>query len=178
MAQDLWGRVTKDRRQLAKRISLATINSIGSTTLAHKFNISEKRAHQALTRHRRTYSAFPLMGRFCEVRFKNRGYVRLWTGRKIYHHPNEKTHLAFSRLVQGGVAEMVKRAMLAVDQRLDGYRSAQLLQIHDNIVAEIALEEKEVLIPLIVQDMESALPQQLRDRVTPSLHMKVDVGEW
>lgn len=177
MAKQLWGQATKEYRALAKRFSLATINAIGVDTAAERFGISRTQAEEALNLHRRTYRGFPKAGRYSENYYTTRGFVPLWTNRKLYYREGEETHLAFSRLVQGGVAEMVKHAMLSVDQLLAGRRSGMVLQIHDSIVVELYEEDKQLL-PQIVATLEEALPLKLRQQTEPEVRMLVDTGVW
>nr|WP_240610638.1 DNA polymerase [Rubritalea profundi] len=54
---------------------------------------------------------------------------------------------------------MIKLAMVKVDKILrDGnYRSKMILQVHDELIFDLALDEKDALIPLITEAMETAL---------------------
>jgi DNA polymerase-1 len=55
---------------------------------------------------------------------------------------------------------MIKLAMIRVDQLLASkpYQSKMLLQVHDELVFDLALDESDALVPLILDAMCSALP--------------------
>jgi DNA polymerase-1 len=178
MAVEIWGSVDKRTRQLAKRISLATINAVGVDTLAASTGLTREQAQDTLRRHRHTFPAFVNAGKYCERWAKRHGSIPLWTGRVLYLADYDEPHKAFSRLVQGGVAEMVKRAMLDVERALAPFRSRMLLQIHDSILVEMNTAEEAVLTPLIIRYMKEALPEEVRNRTDPPIVMGVDAGDW
>jgi DNA polymerase-1 len=55
---------------------------------------------------------------------------------------------------------MIKLAMIRIDALLreKPYRSRMLLQVHDELVFDLALDEKDVLAPQILDIMRTALP--------------------
>ena len=59
--------------------------------------------------------------------------------------------------VQGSAADIFKLAMIDVDRAIDaaGLRTRMLLTVHDELVFEVPLEEREVAEPLIRAAMES-----------------------
>jgi DNA polymerase-1 len=59
--------------------------------------------------------------------------------------------------IQGTAADMLKLAMIACDHCLEGRTSRMLLNVHDELVFEIALGEED-LIPILRNAMEQALP--------------------
>lgn len=72
-----------------------------------------------------------------EEEARERGSIRLWTGRAI--HFDEKYTFPFSawnRKIQGGVAEMIRVAMQRLEEPLEYYGADILLQVHDELVLE------------------------------------------
>ena len=69
-------------------------------------------------------------------------------------------------LIQGGTADVVKVALVNCHKFLEGYESRMLLQIHDEILFEIALGE-EHLIESLKEIMQDAYP---------SKYLKLTVG--
>src|SRR5213079_1840525 len=63
--------------------------------------------------------------------------------------------MALNAPIQGSAADIMKVAMLRVDQRLRGagLRSRMLLQVHDELVFEVAPGEREVLQTLVCEEM-------------------------
>ena len=61
--------------------------------------------------------------------------------------------------IQGTAADIMKMAMIAVyDKMQQGhYKSRVLLQVHDELVAEVVNEEKEEIAKLLKETMESVV---------------------
>jgi DNA polymerase-1 len=66
--------------------------------------------------------------------------------------------LAVNSLIQGSAADIIKVAMIACDRRIrDEGRSARLvLQVHDELVFEVATTDVDTVRALIVEEMVSA----------------------
>jgi DNA polymerase-1 len=65
---------------------------------------------------------------------------------------------AINAPIQGAAADIMKIAMIRLHQRLQsgGFQARMLLQVHDELVLEAPLEEKEALVPVICEVMENA----------------------
>jgi len=86
---------------------------------------------------------------------KRRGYIRLWTGR-IRHLPGgeDGPRLAFNSLLQGGLAEIVKSAMIRLRREVDDEEKCRmLLMVHDSVIFEIRRDLLDYYIPLIHEVM-------------------------
>jgi DNA polymerase-1 len=61
--------------------------------------------------------------------------------------------------IQGSAAELIKIAMIDVQKNieLEHMSSKLILQIHDELLFEFPVEEKDVLIPLVKKSMENAM---------------------
>jgi DNA polymerase-1 len=62
--------------------------------------------------------------------------------------------------IQGTAADMIKLAMIRIAALLreKSYQTKMLLQVHDELVFDLALDEREELVPLILTAMKTALP--------------------
>jgi len=176
MALKIWGKCNKDLRFKAKQFALATMYSMGARTAAKTFNISTREAKKILAAHRKTFPRYVQANRKATIQAERMGSVTLWTRRSLKMGLFEPSHKAFAWTVQGGVAEMVKRAMLKTESYLcrRRLRSLQVAQIHDSIVIEMADDERERLVPVIVKIMETILPRKFTDYCP----MLVDVSDW
>ncbi|NJR42189.1 MAG: DNA polymerase I, partial [Akkermansiaceae bacterium] len=67
---------------------------------------------------------------------------------------------AINTPIQGTAADMIKLAMIRISNLLKEkpYRTKMLLQVHDELVFDLALDEQEELIPKILGAMKTALP--------------------
>jgi DNA polymerase-1 len=66
--------------------------------------------------------------------------------------------MALNAPIQGSAADIVKIAMLKVDQALRDarFQSRLLLQVHDELVLEVAKGEREAVTQLVSEQMRSA----------------------
>jgi DNA polymerase I-like protein with 3'-5' exonuclease and polymerase domains len=86
---------------------------------------------------------------------------------------------AFNQVVQGGIAEMMKTAMLDVEEFLASADLGHvLLQVHDSIEAEIEDDCPPGTRLAIKCTMARAVPKWLRKRTSPPIDMKVDDDCW
>jgi DNA polymerase-1 len=67
---------------------------------------------------------------------------------------------AINTPIQGTSADMIKLAMIRIDDllRQESYQTKMLLQVHDELVFDLALDEQAVLVPQILEIMRNALP--------------------
>ena len=70
--------------------------------------------------------------------------------------------------IQGTEADLMKRAMLQLDEKIDGL-GKQILQIHDSILVECPKENAEQVAQILQETMESVAPEL-------PISLKVDVG--
>ena len=181
MARVIWGVESPTTRHKAKQFTLATLYSMGPAAAMKVFDMDEAQAKQALKEYRSTFPGFGRASRWFSNKAAGTEYVTLWTGRRVrlsQWDREQDPHKAFNRIVQGGVAEMVKWAMLEIRDLLGDYQSKQVVQVHDSIVVELAHDETIELRPLIIERMERALPKSLRIRTDPPVNMAVEVEPW
>ena len=81
--------------------------------------------------------------------------------------------MAINMPLQGTAADIVKIAMIRLDQRLrvGGFRARPLLQVHDELLLEVPRDEVDRLVPVLREMMESALPLDV------ALTVDVKVGD-
>lgn len=102
-------------------------------------------------------------------RARKDGYTETMLGRRRYlpdltsdnrQRREMAERMALNAPIQGSAADIIKVAMLRVDKALRdaGLRSRVLLQVHDELVAEVAPGEYEALRALACEQMESAYP--------------------
>ncbi len=98
---------------------------------------------------------------------RNTGYTETIMGRRRYlpdltsdnrNRREMAERMALNAPIQGSAADIVKAAMLRVDRALadQGLRSRALLQVHDELVLEVAPGEREALEALVRREMAGA----------------------
>jgi DNA polymerase-1 len=111
---------------------------------------------------------------------EQRGYIRNWLGR-ICHFPDTRwAYRATNYLIAGGCADVVKIAMNRIDKFLAPYKSRMVMQVHDELVFELAYGE-EHLIPQLRDIMENVFVgkyMRLTCGVSVSKHNLADLETW
>jgi len=130
----------KFKRAVAKRLNFGMLYGAGAQTIRNQIEESTgekpplEELQEWLDTYRKTYPELGRMSRQTQRQVEHSRRVTLAGGRIRYFHPSEPEHKAFNQLIQGGVAEMMKEAMIRVEMAMPGI---MLLQIHDSIIVEV-----------------------------------------
>jgi hypothetical protein len=94
--------------------------------------------------------------------------LRLWTGRPV---AVPTPFVAWNYLCQGGVGEMLKRAIVVVMEtyRAKGMRSRVALDMHDALILEVAHDEWKEALKLASDIMAATAPEILTERTSPPI---------
>ena len=161
--------VTQDMRRGAKMVNFGIIYGISAFGLAQRLGIPRGEAAGIIDAYFREY---PAIREYMEQTVENArrsGYAETLSGRRrAYPDLNSSNQglranaerAAINMPIQGTAADMIKLAMIRIDAllRASAARSRMLLQVHDELVFELALDEQETLVPAILHEMRSALP--------------------
>ena len=106
----------------------------------------------------------------------NRGWIRYWDGRRRHFKFRSDSYKAWNSLLQGGGAQLVKRAMLRIREWEDD-NCFMVLQVHDEITFAIREDMVHIYEPKIIQamtewDNEPELPKGL------GVKMHVEGKDW
>lgn len=142
-------------RYKAKRINFGIIYGIGAVSLAENLNCSVPEAEKYLTEYHSKILEVVKFYRSIDKLARTQGFIRLWTGRRRHYRKGiDETHKAMSNAIQGGVAEIMRKAISRIHLAIQGTKVRMLLQIHDEILFEIPTEEREQRINQIREIME------------------------
>lgn len=111
--------------------------------------------------------------------------IKYWTGQKRHFYPYfkdgrkhpPKYYRAFNAAIQGGEAEIVKRAMVRLQREVCDANCYMLLQIHDEVVFEIREGMENGYLPQIKEVMES-VPEEFCSVIGNHVTFKVSASEW
>ncbi|HEX2010413.1 MAG TPA: DNA polymerase I, partial [Roseateles sp.] len=140
--------VTSEQRRYAKTINFGLIYGMGAFGLAQSLGIETKAAKDYIDRY---FTRFAGVKRYMdETResAKAKGYVETFFGRRIYlpeinggNGPRKSgaERQAINAPMQGTAADLIKLAMVAVQQALDaqGRATKIIMQVHDELVFEV-----------------------------------------
>ena len=78
--------------------------------------------------------------------------------------------VAVNTPIQGTAADIIKQAMIRIDQRIQGekLRARMILQIHDELVFEAEKDEIETLMEMVKKEMEGAMELDVPIKVSIS----------
>ncbi|HSG88462.1 MAG TPA: DNA polymerase I [Pseudomonadales bacterium] len=159
--------VTDDQRRSAKAINFGLIYGMSAFGLARQLGIARGDAQAYIDRYFERYPGVrEYMERTREEAARN-GYVETLFGRRLYLPEigvqNQQRRQAAERTainapMQGTAADIIKRAMLAVDAWLESERPDALLimQVHDELVLEVAEDAVETVSEGVRARMEAA----------------------
>lgn len=157
--------VDADLRRRAKAINFGLIYGISGFGLARQLGIGQKEAKEYINTYFEHYPEIKTyMDNMTEQVLTN-GYVKTHMGRKCfiqgYNVPKTKSFAVRAGInapIQGGAADIIKRAMIDVDKALkkSNLDARLLLQVHDELVFEVKENDVPQAMELIKQTMENA----------------------
>lgn len=167
------GGVTAELRRRAKAINFGIVYGISAYGLAEQLGASGKEAQSYIDRY---FERFPAVKRYRQKAVEDayrQGYVKTLLGRRrslpelhspVYSVRNFGERLAINTPLQGTAADIIKIAMVRLDQRFEanGLTSRMVLQVHDELVFEVPPEEEEVVMDIVREEMEHAYPLAVR----------------
>jgi DNA polymerase-1 len=161
--------VTSDMRRTAKMVNFGIIYGISAFGLSQRLAIPRAEASAIIEAYFREYPAIKEFMDRTINEAREAGYVETLSGRRRYfpdlNSGNQNIRgnaerAAINTPIQGTAADMIKLAMIRIDALLreKPYQSRMLLQVHDELVFDLATGEHEELVPQILDIMRTALP--------------------
>ena len=172
--------MTPDIRRQAKAINFGVIYGISGFGLARNLRIPREEAQGFIDRY---FERFPGIRDYMDetIKFaKENGHVQTLFGRKI-HTPeiNAKgpgagfaRRGAINAPIQGTAADIIRRAMIRMDDAIAGQPATMLLQVHDELIFEVEEGAETALIDTAREVMEGAADPAVR----LSVRLDVDAG--
>ena len=158
-------KVTGEERRAAKAINFGLIYGMGAFGLAKQLGISRTQAQEYISLYFSRYTGVLNYMDESKEKAKDLGYVETALGRRLYlpgiHSSNAiarsgAERVAINAPLQGTAADIIKLAMLKVNKLLAAQPSLNakmLLQVHDELILEVALEDEEAATQLLVDAM-------------------------
>ncbi|MGB9067761.1 MAG: DNA polymerase I [Candidatus Acidiferrales bacterium] len=155
---------TREHRRVAKVINFGVIYGLSAFGLAQQLSIDTKEGAKFIATYFERYSGVKkyLDAQIAEVR--KCGFTTTMFGRKRQipeissPQPNLRNfaeRTAMNTPMQGAAADLIKLAMIELDQRLlDGFQSRMILQVHDELLFEAPEKELPKLKKLVKDVME------------------------
>jgi len=180
-AQRMWPNreITQEYRQFGKTLNYTLIYGGGVNAICEACGIGEDGARELKARHKKAFPALHAMLQIASRAWKDRGHTRLVSGRKRYMGSNEHGYAAFNQVIQGGVAEIIKDAMLTLDTAITQIGGRIVLQIYDSVEIEVPASRRRECCDALREAMTGACPAWLVARTDPHrIALTVDIERW
>ena len=171
--------VSDDERRSAKAINFGLIYGMSAFGLGRQLGIGRNQAQEYVDLY---FSRYPGVKNYMDrtrERAREDGFVATVYGRRLYlpeidsrNHQRRQyaERSAINAPMQGTAADIIKRAMLDVDAWLtsSGTDARVIMQVHDELVLEVAAAD--------AQDIGVEVAQLMEDAASLSVRLKVDFG--
>jgi len=160
--------VDKETRRRAKTVNFGIIYGQTASGLSAELGITREEAQLYIDNYFKTYAGVAGWIEENKACARQSGFVRTFTGRVRYIPEINSSNgnirafaerAAVNTPIQGGSADIIKKAMLAIHARAcsdSSFTAQMLLQVHDELLFEIPLRDIEGCAGIIKADMENA----------------------
>ncbi|MCM3002771.1 DNA polymerase I [Priestia koreensis] len=160
--------VTSNMRRQAKAVNFGIVYGISDYGLSQNLGITRKEAGKFIDRYLESFTGVKEYMEDIVHDAKSKGYVTTLLNRRRYlpeitsRNFNLRSfaeRTAMNTPIQGTAADIIKKAMIAMSERLEkeGMKARLLLQVHDELIFEAPREEIEKLQEIVPDVMENAL---------------------
>ena len=160
--------VTKKQRKTAKAVIFGIVYGISGFGLGENLNISPAEAKAFIDKYYKLYPGVKKYMDNCIEEAHNTGCVRtLFNRKRTVDEINNKSYIirqageriALNTPIQGTGADIMKKAMVDIyrDFKKNNIKSKMILQVHDELIFDLVLSEKDIVTDIVTNDMENAI---------------------
>jgi DNA polymerase-1 len=160
--------MTKETRNRAKAVNFGIVYGISAFGLAAQLGIPQTEAKAYIERYFARYQGVRAFIEKTLEQTRKDGFVRTMFGRMRpipdieSRNPNQRgfaERTAINTPLQGSGADLIKLAMISLDRRLTEkkLKTRMVLQVHDELLFEVPLEEKDEVAALVRTEMEGVV---------------------
>ena len=160
--------VTKEQRSSAKAVNFGIVYGISDFGLSEQLGISRKEAKNYIEQYLEKYSGIKKFMDDIVEEAKQKGYVEtLFHRRRYIPELSSNNYMvrqfgaraAMNTPIQGTAADIMKIAMINVFKKLKTEKldAEIVLQVHDELILECKIEQKDVVAKLLKENMENAI---------------------
>ena len=159
--------ITSSMRSSCKAVNFGIVYGISDFSLAQDIGVSRKEAAEFIKTYLDSYPGIENYMSTIKQTAREQGYVTTLFGRrravpdidsKNFNVRSAAERIAMNTPIQGTAADIIKIAMVRVRDRLkrEGLESRLILQVHDELILEAPLREKDTAAKILTEEMESA----------------------
>ena len=159
--------ITSAMRSSCKAVNFGIVYGISDFSLAQDIGVSRKEAAEFIKTYLDSYPGIENYMTNIKQTAREQGYVTTLFGRrravpdidsKTFNVRSAAERIAMNTPIQGTAADIIKIAMVRVRDRLkrEGLESRLILQVHDELILEAPLREKDAAAKILTEEMENA----------------------
>ena len=160
--------VDKEQRRIAKAVNFGILYGQGAHGLAQTTGITRTEAKEYLARYAERFPEVAAYQGTTIATAREKGYVETLLGRRrrlgdltsgSQVDRAQAERMALNTPIQGTAADLIKKAMIAIDRRLADEFPGQLmlLQVHDELVLEVDERALDAVREMVVHEMTHAI---------------------
>ncbi len=162
------GGVTPEMRRIAKIMNFGVLYGLSAFGISRQTDLAPDEGAKFIETYFGKYPGIQSYVDWVKGSVREKGYVETLMGRRRYIHEirssNHNVRTAGERMavnmpIQGTAADIIKIAMVRIQERLDELklRSMMIIQVHDELIFEVPREELEQLRAVVTELMPSAM---------------------
>lgn len=158
--------VTPEQRRQAKAVNFGLIYGMSAFGLAKQLGVERAEAQALVERYFQEYPGVLTYMEKTRKQAETEGYVETLIGRRIMMlgaqskqsiEKQAAIRAAINAPMQGTASDIIKLAMLAVDESLKEFDYHMVLQVHDELLFEIAKDQAEAFKAKVIEKMEGVI---------------------
>ena len=176
--------VSKEQRRVAKIINFSVLYGVGAHNLSGTIGVGFYEAKKYIEEYFNAHKPIRELMDNTLKKAQDEGFVETFFGRRRPMPDIKSSNFMIREMakraaqnmpIQGTEADLMKRAMLAVDEKIvKAGLGEQILQIHDSILVEVPAENAKNVAEILKQQMESVAPE-----LNVKLKVEVSIGkDW
>lgn len=176
--------VSKDQRRVAKIINFSVLYGVGAHNLSGTIGVGFYEAKKYIEEYFNAHKPIRELMDNTLKKAQDEGFVETFFGRRRPMPDIKSSNFMIREMakraaqnmpIQGTEADLMKRAMLAVDEKIvKAGLGEQILQIHDSILVEVPAENAENVAEILKREMENVAPE-----LNVKLKVEVSIGkDW
>ena len=176
--------VSKEQRRVAKIINFSVLYGVGAHNLSDTIGVGFYEAKKYIEEYFNAHKPIRELMDNTLKKAQDEGFVETFFGRRRPMPDIKSSNFMIREMakraaqnmpIQGTEADLMKRAMLAVDEKIvKAGLGEQILQIHDSILVEVPAENAKKVAEILKQQMENVAPE-----LNVKLKVEVSIGkDW
>jgi len=174
-----FGQVDSEMRRRAKMVNYGIIYGISPFGLSQRLAIPRREAGNIIDQYFKQFPGIPIYIEQIIEFARKHGYVETMTGRRRYLPDIQSQNAAMrngaernavNSPIQGSAADLIKLAMSNIYQAISkqNLKTQMILQVHDELLFDLHNDEQEMVVSLVIEKMQTALPM--------SVPIEVEIG--